>query len=62
MQAYLFDHDDQFIIPGWQLGASWYLALFSAVLSIVTVLGLVLSAYLLSPEDGYEFLDDPLDA
>ncbi|OAQ98671.1 hypothetical protein LLEC1_08114 [Akanthomyces lecanii] len=60
--AYLFDNDDQFIIPGWQLGASWYLALFSAVLGTVTVVGLVLSAYLLAPEDGYEFLDEPMDA
>ncbi|OAA72629.1 hypothetical protein LEL_08413 [Akanthomyces lecanii RCEF 1005] len=60
--AYLFDHDDQFIIPGWQLGVSWYLALFSALLGMVTVVGLVLSAYLLPPEDGYEFLDEPMDA
>lgn len=61
-QAYLFDHDDQFIIPGWQLGVSWYLTLFSALLGMVTVVGLVLSAYLLPPEDGYEFLDEPMDA
>ncbi|KAJ3482048.1 hypothetical protein NLG97_g7672 [Lecanicillium saksenae] len=60
--AYLFDHDDQFIIPGWQLGVSWYLALFSAVLGIATVVGLVLSAYLLPPEDGYEFLDESTEA
>ncbi|KAJ6780192.1 hypothetical protein PWT90_04452 [Aphanocladium album] len=60
--AYLFDHDDQFIIPGWHLGISWYLAMFSAVLGITTVGALVLSAYLLPPEDGYEFLHEPEEA
>ncbi|TQV92873.1 hypothetical protein V2A60_003821 [Cordyceps javanica] len=60
--AYLFDHDDQFVIPGWQLGASWYLSLSSALLGIATVVGLVLSTFLLPPEGGYEFLDEPMDA
>ncbi|KAM3520569.1 hypothetical protein NHJ13051_006776 [Beauveria bassiana] len=60
--AYLFDHDDQFSIPGWHIGTSWYLALASALLGIVTVVGLVSSAYLLPSEDGYEFLDEPADA
>ncbi|OAA57719.1 hypothetical protein ISF_06960 [Cordyceps fumosorosea ARSEF 2679] len=60
--AYLFDHDEQFAIPGWQLGASWYLALSSALLCVTTVAGLVLSAYVLQPEDGYEFLEDPTNA
>jgi hypothetical protein len=38
------------------------LALASALLGIVTVVGLVLSAYLLPSEDGYEFLDEPAEA
>ncbi|EGX95886.1 hypothetical protein CCM_00540 [Cordyceps militaris CM01] len=60
--AYLFDHDEQFVIPGWQLGVSWYLALSSALLGIATVVGLVLSAFVLPPEDGYEFLEEPMNA
>ncbi|KAH7011885.1 hypothetical protein EDB80DRAFT_713068 [Ilyonectria destructans] len=60
--AYLFENDDQFTIPGWNLDVSFYLGTTSAVISILTAAGLVLSAYLLPPEEGYDFLEDPLDA
>ncbi|KAJ6440497.1 pre-mRNA splicing factor [Purpureocillium lavendulum] len=60
--AYLFDNDDQFTIPGWSLDFSWYLSTFSAAICFFSALGLAVSAYLLPPEEGYEFLDDPLDA
>ncbi|KAL7938916.1 hypothetical protein V8C35DRAFT_289546 [Trichoderma chlorosporum] len=60
--AYLYDHDDQFTIPGWNLDVSWYLGTVSAGLSLITAAGLAASAYLLPPEEGYEFLNDPLTA
>lgn len=61
-QAYLYDHDDQFTVPGWNLDVSWYLGTVSAGISLVIAAGLAASAYLLPPEEGYEFLDDPLNA
>ncbi|KAK7423146.1 hypothetical protein QQZ08_009000 [Neonectria magnoliae] len=60
--AYLYENDDQFTIPGWNLDVSFYLSTTSASISILTAAGLVLSAYLLPPEEGYDFLEDPLDA
>ncbi|PTB64196.1 hypothetical protein BBK36DRAFT_1124212 [Trichoderma citrinoviride] len=60
--AFLYDHDAQFTIPGWRLDVSWYLGTVSAALSLITAAGLAASAYFLPPEEGYEFLDDPLDA
>ncbi|KAG6016251.1 hypothetical protein E4U41_004480 [Claviceps citrina] len=59
--AYLFDHEDQFAIPGWSLGRSWSAGLAGAVLSLAGAVGLAVSAYLLAPEEGYDFLEDPLD-
>jgi hypothetical protein len=35
---------------------------FSASICLISAAGLTLSAYLLPPEEGYEFLDDPFDA
>lgn len=61
-QAYLYDHDDQFTVPGWNLDVSWYLGTVSAGISLIIAAGLAASAYLLPPEEGYEFLDDPLNA
>ncbi|KAI5462635.1 hypothetical protein BGZ63DRAFT_384377 [Mariannaea sp. PMI_226] len=60
--AYLFENDDQFTIPGWNLDVSFYLGTTSAIISILTAAGIVLSAYLLPPEDGYDFLQEPLNA
>ncbi|KJZ78739.1 hypothetical protein HIM_02130 [Hirsutella minnesotensis 3608] len=62
MVAYLFDHDDQFNIPGWNLDFSWYLSTVSAVICLLSAIGLITSAYLLPPEEGYEFLGDSGDA
>jgi hypothetical protein len=60
--AYLFDNDNQFAIPGWSLDASWYMSTFSACICLIAAGGITLSAYLLPPDDGYDFLDDPFDA
>lgn len=60
-QAYLYDNDDQFTVPGWNLDVSWYLSTVSAALSLVAAAGLAASSYLLPPEEGYDFLDDPLE-
>ncbi|OAA45704.1 hypothetical protein NOR_03493 [Metarhizium rileyi] len=59
--AYLFDNDDQFTIPGWNLDVSWYTSTASAAIALITAASLAVSAYLLPPEEGYEFLEDPLD-
>jgi hypothetical protein len=60
--AYLYDHDDQFTIPGWNLDTSWYLGTVSASVCLLSAVALAVSAYLLPPEEGYDFLEDPLDA
>ncbi|KAH8893382.1 hypothetical protein GQ53DRAFT_763687 [Thozetella sp. PMI_491] len=59
--AYLFDNDEQFIVPGWRLDTSWILCLVSGSIAVLCALGLAISAFVLPPEDGYEFLDDPLN-
>ena len=61
LKAYLFDNDDQFAVPGWSLDVSWYISTVSAALCLSSAIGLVLSAYLLPPEDDYEFLGEPED-
>ncbi|RCI12153.1 hypothetical protein L249_0964 [Ophiocordyceps polyrhachis-furcata BCC 54312] len=58
MVAYLFDHDGQFSVPGWHLAFSWYLATLSAVVCVLAAAGLVVSAYFVPPEGGYESLAD----
>lgn len=60
--AYLYDNDEQFAIPGWSLDASWYMSTFSATICLIAAGGIALSAYLLPPDDGYDFLEDPFDA
>ncbi|KAI5861254.1 hypothetical protein GGS23DRAFT_577771 [Durotheca rogersii] len=57
--AYLFDHDSQFAIPGWHLDWSWVLCTVSATVSVLLAGGLASSAWLLPPEDDYEYLEDP---
>jgi len=61
-QAYLLDTDEKFSVPGWALDKSWVLCTVSGGMSLLCVLGLVMSAFVLPPEDGYEFLVDPLDS
>ncbi|RDA92530.1 hypothetical protein CP533_4164 [Ophiocordyceps camponoti-saundersi (nom. inval.)] len=61
MVAYLFNHDGQFSVPGWHLAFSWYLGTFSAVVCGLAAVGLVLSAYFVPPEGGYESLADGRD-
>ncbi|SPN97448.1 uncharacterized protein DNG_00962 [Cephalotrichum gorgonifer] len=60
--SYLFDNDDQFLIPGWSLDTSWVLCTVSASLSAACAAGLASSYYLLPPEGGYDCLPDPGDA
>jgi hypothetical protein len=57
--SYLYDYDEQFTVAGWALDYSWYLCLASATTAALGAAGLVSSAYVLPPEDGYEFLEDP---
>jgi hypothetical protein len=61
-QAYLFDNDDMFLVPGWRLDSSWVLCTVSAAASVLCALGLAASAYLLPPERGYTLLRDPSGA
>ncbi|KAG9252058.1 uncharacterized protein F5Z01DRAFT_247036 [Emericellopsis atlantica] len=60
--AYLYDHDDQFTVPGWHLDISWILSTVSATICALAAVGLAASAYMLPQEDGYDFLEDPLDS
>ncbi|KAK2038308.1 hypothetical protein LZ31DRAFT_129834 [Colletotrichum somersetense] len=58
--AYLYDNDEQFQVPGWNLDTSWILCTISASVSVICAVGLGISAFVLPPEEGYEFLNDPL--
>ncbi|KAK3308945.1 uncharacterized protein B0T15DRAFT_123705 [Chaetomium strumarium] len=57
--AYLFDHDEMFLVPGYRLASSWYLCATSASVALLTAIGLSISALVLPPEDGYQLLDEP---
>merc|ERR1712169_153379 len=48
--AYLYDNDDQFTVPGWNLDVSWILSTVSASVCALAGAGLAASAYLLPPE------------
>lgn len=56
--AYLFDHDEMFVVPGWRLDKGWVLAVVGGTVSLLAAGGLVGSKFLLGEEGGYEFLDD----
>ncbi|KAI1812925.1 hypothetical protein GGS20DRAFT_511828 [Poronia punctata] len=56
--AWLFEHDSQFIVPGWALDYSFYLCTASAAVSVLLAAGLAASAFALPPEDDYEYLED----
>jgi hypothetical protein len=60
LQAYLLDNEEQFIVPFWRLDTSWILCTVSAGTLALCTLCLITSAYVLPPEDGYEFLNDPV--
>lgn len=62
MQSYLYDHNDQFTIPGWHLDTSWLLCTISASLSLACAFTLAASHYLLPPEGGYDALPDADEA
>ena len=56
-QAYLYDNDDRFF-PGWRLDTSWILCTVSWSVMVLLAAGLSASAFLLSPEGGYELIPD----
>ncbi|KAI0017467.1 hypothetical protein F4780DRAFT_755546 [Xylariomycetidae sp. FL0641] len=60
--AYLYDTDSQFVIPGWDLDWSFIVCTVSAGVSVLLAASLAASAWLLPPEDDYEYLEDPVDA
>jgi len=55
MQAYLFDYDDRFF-GGWQLDRAWVLCTVSWSIAILSSALISLSAFVLSPEGGYELI------
>lgn len=59
IQAYLFDHDDLFLVPGYRLDSSWYLCTASAGVALLAGVGLAISGLVLPQEDGYQLLSDP---
>ena len=60
--AYLYDNDDEFMVPGWYLDKSWYLGGVGATVTTLTALGLAFSAVVLPPELGYQLLKDSMVA
>lgn len=50
------------MVPGWNLDVAWILSTISAAICFLIAAGLTASAYLLPPEEGYDFLEDPLDS
>ncbi|KAL1844500.1 hypothetical protein VTK73DRAFT_2401 [Phialemonium thermophilum] len=56
--GYLFDHDDQFLVPGWRLDTSWILSTVSASVALLCAAGLAVSVLVLPPEGGYELVGD----
>lgn len=50
------------MVPGWNLDASWIISTVSAAICFLIAVGLAASAYLLPPEEGYGFLEDPIDS
>ncbi|KKY39972.1 putative pre-mrna splicing factor [Diaporthe ampelina] len=60
--SFLYDNDEYFAVPGWRLDTSWILCTVSAGVAAILVGALSSCAYFLPPEDdGYNFLDDPID-
>jgi hypothetical protein len=59
-QAYLFDNDDRFFV-GWRLDSSWILCTVSWVILVLSAAGVIVSAYILPPEGGYELIRDRYD-
>ncbi|KAK4192934.1 hypothetical protein QBC35DRAFT_482166 [Podospora australis] len=59
--SYLFDHDDLFLVPGYELGPSFHLALISSGISLLAGVGLVMASWVLEEEEEEEgriFLGD----
>jgi hypothetical protein len=57
LQAYLFDNEARFFV-GWQLDQSWLFCTVSWCVSIVCAGALILAAYSLPSEGGYELIPD----
>ncbi|KAL3442118.1 hypothetical protein BJX65DRAFT_313201 [Aspergillus insuetus] len=55
--AYLFDNEARFFV-GWQLDQSWIFCTVSWCVSIVCAGALILAAYSLPSEGGYELIPD----
>jgi hypothetical protein len=45
-----------FIVPGWRLDTSWVLCTVSGSVAVLSAVGLAIAAFVLPPEEGYEFL------
>ncbi|KAJ0416608.1 hypothetical protein BJY00DRAFT_230417 [Aspergillus carlsbadensis] len=55
--AYLFDNEGRFFV-GWRLGQSWVFCTVSWCVSVVCAGALILAAYSLPSEGGYELIPD----
>ena len=62
IQSFLYDNDEYFSVPGWNLDTSWFLCTVSASFAALLGGALITCGYFLPPEDdGYNFLEDPID-
>ncbi|MCJ1475066.1 hypothetical protein MMC13_003726 [Lambiella insularis] len=55
LMAYLYENDDRFF-PGWRLDTSWILCTISWSVMVLTAACISVSAFLMSPEGGYELI------
>ncbi|PYH48982.1 uncharacterized protein BP01DRAFT_353298 [Aspergillus saccharolyticus JOP 1030-1] len=55
--AYLYDNEDRFFV-GWRLDESWIYCTVSWCVSLVCAAALILAAYTLPSEGGYELIPD----
>ncbi|KAK4457663.1 hypothetical protein QBC42DRAFT_278601 [Cladorrhinum samala] len=47
VMAYIFDNDEMFLVPGYELGLSWYLALMSSAMLWLTASWMVIGSWIL---------------
>ncbi|RQM05586.1 hypothetical protein DH86_00001616 [Scytalidium sp. 3C] len=55
-RAYLYDNDEERFFVGWKLDKCFVFCTVSAGITLLSAVGVVISAYLLPEEAGYELI------